>query len=91
MADRDRATVGVELVAEGSTPSSRQTAITCAANASFSSITSMSSIDIPACFEHGPDGLDRADAHDLGVDPDTDEAMIRASGLMPSSPARSSA
>src|SRR5437773_272057 len=41
---------GLSLSLKGSTPTSAQTGSTCAANASFSSTTSTSSIVMPACF-----------------------------------------
>ena len=45
--------------------SSRRHASTCAANASFSSMRSMSSSVSPACFENLPDGRNRSDAESL--------------------------
>ena len=59
---------GFSFSPNGSTPSSRQTGITCAANASFSSITSTSSIVIPARPSTSLHRVDRADAHDLRID-----------------------
>src|SRR5256885_1705442 len=64
--------------------------ITCAANASFSSTTSMSPIDMPArlsTFLIAPIGATPMYSGSL---PAVAEAMIRARGFRPSSPARSS-
>ena len=83
MTERDRAAVRVELLAEWSTPSSRQTGSTCAAKASFNSITSTSSIVMPArssTFRTAPIGPTPMIS---GSTPDTEDAMIRARGSIP--------
>ena len=73
-----------------SMPSSSHTGSTCAANASFSSTTSMSVIFIPAwastlrTASMGPTPMIS------GASPDTADAMMRARGLSPSARARSS-
>ena len=56
------------LVFAGSKPRSFATAQACAANASFDSITSMSSSDSPARCQRRAGGRHRADAHDLRID-----------------------
>ena len=66
VAEGDRAAVDVQLV-RGRCLSARQTASTCAANASLISTRSMSSMRHPGLRERLPGRLDRAEAHDLGA------------------------
>jgi hypothetical protein len=80
----------LSLSENGSTPTSRQTGSTCAAKASFSSITSTSSMVIPACASTFRTASIGPTPMISGSIPETDEAMIRARGLKPSSRARSS-
>ncbi len=60
---------------------------TWAANASLISTRSMSPMLIPARARRLLGRLDRAEAHDLGREPETPVETIRASGVSPSSAA----